>query len=165
MDPSAITAAAADLRFVGENLAAIRGMTVDAEVLRRVVAAQERLGNSQDTLRELRDELFALQSENEKLKREKAAQDSWSGTAARYELTKTSGGAVVYKHKGEPAHYTCPNCWNKKEAQPLQDNRTLSGKHRCTACQAEFPVDPHKPFPDPGPDDNGGSSWVRARRG
>jgi len=148
MDATVITAAVTGLRFAYDSLKTLAGMKVDTEVLNRILAAQEKVGAVQDALYDMRDELFRLQTENEALKREKTAADAWNTRAAKYELTQTQGGAIVYKFSGAPLHYACPSCWNQHRVEPLQDNRTLSGKYRCTSCKAEYPVDPRGEMPD-----------------
>ena len=70
--------------------------------------------------------------------------ENWEARFGAYELTKTAGGAVVYEFKGEPKHFACPSCVEKRQIQILQDNRTMTGKFRCTACAAEFPINPHQ---------------------
>jgi predicted RNA-binding Zn-ribbon protein involved in translation (DUF1610 family) len=123
---------------------------IDAAVKEKAREVIDKLGDAQDTLYQLRDELLNVQTDNADLKRQIAEADEWTGTAAHYEMVKTSGGAIVYKFKGSPEHYACPNCMGAKRITPLQDNRTSSGKYRCTSpsCNgAEFPVDPQKPLP------------------
>lgn len=123
---------------------------IDSAVKDKAREVIEKLGDAQDTLYLLRDELLNVQTDNADLKRQIAEADEWKATAAQYEMVKTEGGAIVYKFKGTPEHYACPNCVGGKRITPLQDNRTQSGKYRCTnpSCNgAEFPVQPQKPFP------------------
>jgi predicted RNA-binding Zn-ribbon protein involved in translation (DUF1610 family) len=130
----------------------------------------DKLGDAQDTLYQLRDELLTVQTDNADLKRQIAEADEWKRTAAHYELVKTAGGAIVYKFKGSPEHYACPNCMGAKRITPLQDNRTMSGKYRCTnpGCNgAEFPVNPQAqprslnyPRSGGGGGGGGGGGWM-----
>jgi hypothetical protein len=108
----------------------------------KIQTAMEQVGKAQDTLYQLRDELFITQGKNDELRRALEEIDAWKQASARYALTRTEGGAVVYQYNAEPHHYACPSCYNKKQIQPLQDNRTLRGKFRCTACCAEYPIKP-----------------------
>jgi hypothetical protein len=144
MDLATITAAYEGLKASKQILGAIFEAKVDAEAKPKVIAALEHLGNAQDALFSLREELFRLQSVNDDLRKQLAAAESWAMRAAQYELAKTSGGAVVYKFKAQPEHFACPSCFNSKQIQILQDNRTTSGKFRCTGCSAEFPIQPRE---------------------
>jgi len=69
---------------------------------------------------------------------------AWSERLGSYDLTKTAGGAVVFKFKGQPEHFACPSCANNRKLEILQDNRTMSGKFRCAACKAEYPINPRE---------------------
>ena len=141
MDMASITGAYQGLKAVKDILGAIFDAKVDAEVRTRITEALAKLGTAQDTLFELREELFTLQSKNNELRQEIADAKSWQSQADQYTLVKTAGGAVVYKFKGQPEHFACPSCFMKKEIQILQTNRTYSGKYRCTGCTSEFPVE------------------------
>ena len=98
---------------------------------------------------QLREELFRLQDENKNLKQRINEQDEWNKRIENYELTKTAGGAIVYKSKEGTEHYICPSCKEKREIHILQDNRTQSGKFRCVNCNAEFPINPRNQMATP----------------
>jgi predicted RNA-binding Zn-ribbon protein involved in translation (DUF1610 family) len=99
-----------------------------------------KLGEAQDTLFSMREELFSLQTENETLKKAASETETWESKFSQYELHKTAGGAVVYLFNAEPQHYACPSCIENKSIHILQDNRTMSGKFRCVSCEAEYPI-------------------------
>ncbi|MBU0620553.1 MAG: hypothetical protein KJ795_01775 [Gammaproteobacteria bacterium] len=149
MDIVSIGAAYEGLKNSKQILGAIFEAKVDAEAKPRVLAALEQLGDAQDALFSLREELFRLQTENDLLRRQLADANSWDTRAGQYQLTHTDGGAVVFKFNGQPEHFACPSCFNKHEIHILQDNRTMSGKFRCTGCTAEFPIKPHESAPAP----------------
>jgi hypothetical protein len=115
---------------------------VDAEAKAKIGEVLEKLGEVQDGMFNLREDLHRLQVERDDLKKKLDAADSWQQRAAAYKFTQTAGGAVVYISNDEAPHYACPSCFNKKEIHPLQDNRTARGKFRCTGCTAEFPIKP-----------------------
>ena len=117
---------------------------VDAKAAEKVIEAMGKLGDATDALYSVREELFRLQAENVELSRQLTEDKEWKDKLSRYELTKTVGGAVVYKSISEPEHYICPNCVNQKRLEILQDERSFSGTYRCTStlCRAEFPVMP-----------------------
>lgn len=144
MDVATITGAYQGLKAAKEILGAAFDAKVDAEAKPRVLEALQKLGDAQDALFSLREELFALQQANNELRQQVVESESWQRKAEQYELTKTSGEAVVLRYKGSPEHYACPSCFNSKAVHILQPNRTLSGKYRCTGCGSEFPVEPQK---------------------
>jgi hypothetical protein len=140
MDIATITAAYEGLKASKQILGAAFDAKVDAEARPKVIAALEQLGNAQDALFSLREELFRLQSANQELRLQLTQAESWESRAKQYTLVRTKGGAVVYKFTLEPEHYACPSCYNKHEIHVLQDNRTMTGKFRCTGCEAEYPI-------------------------
>ncbi len=66
------------------------------------------VGNLQDALFEIRNELFELQTERGSLKKELEQRDNWDKKISEYKLIKTSGGGMVYAYQGEPRHCICP---------------------------------------------------------
>jgi hypothetical protein len=158
MDIASVTGAYQGLKAAKEILTAVFDAKVDAEAKPRVLEALQKLGDAQDTLFTLREELFALQEANNALRKEIADSNAWDTRANQYELTKTSGEAVVYKFKGQPEHYACPSCFNTKQIHILQTNRTLSGKYRCTGCESEYPIEPQRKMPPLPPSNN--SPWT-----
>jgi predicted RNA-binding Zn-ribbon protein involved in translation (DUF1610 family) len=144
MDIATITAAYEALKASKQLLTSMFEAKVDAEAKPKILAALEQLGAAQDTLYAMRDELFKVQAKNEELRRELEAIEVWKAVASQYQMDQTAGGAVVYKFTAAPVHYACPSCFNKKELQPLQDNRTISGKFRCAGCSAEYPINPRQ---------------------
>jgi hypothetical protein len=141
IDAAAISGAYAGLKAAKDLLKGAFDAKVDAEVKTKVYEAMERLGDSLDTLYAMRGDMFDLQTEIQKLKRELADAQAWDAKAATYSLASSPGGAIAYKFNGEPAHWACTNCFAKREVQPLQTNRTMSGKYRCVSCTAEFPIE------------------------
>jgi regulator of replication initiation timing len=91
---------------------------VDAEAKAKIGEVLEKLGDVQDGMFNLREDLHRLQVERDDLKKKLDAADSWRQRAAAYKFTQTAGGAVVYISNDETPHYTCPSCFNKKEIHP-----------------------------------------------
>lgn len=145
LDIAAITGAWQGIKAAKELVGGLIDAKVDAEAKNRIYEAQAKLGSVQDTLFSMREEMFALQDENNRLKAKLAEIEAWRAKEVQYELSKTEGGAVVYRFKGAPEHYACPSCFGKKQVHILQDNRTHTGKYRCTGCQSEFPIESRKP--------------------
>src|SRR6266849_5835849 len=96
-----------------------------------------------DTLYDLREELFRLQSENQDLRQQLKAQKDWQTQKSQYQLEKTAGGAMVYAFTGTPQHYACPSCFAKEVIQILQDRRVMAGVFDCPGCKADYPVNPY----------------------
>ncbi len=144
MEIATITAAYEALKASKQLLTSMFDAKVHAEAKPKILAALEQLGAAQDTLYAMRDELFKVQTKNEELRRDLEANEAWKAAASQYQMHQTAGGAVVYQYAAMPMHYACPSCFNKKEIQPLQDNRTISGKFRCAGCAAEYPINPRQ---------------------
>jgi hypothetical protein len=140
MDVTLITAAYTGLKFAKDALQTALSYKIENETRAQISAALEKLGSAQDTLFELREELFQLQSENDRLRQELKSRDSWEAQKAGYQLQETSGGAVVYMYSGSPQHYACPSCFAKMTIQILQDRRVVAGVFDCPSCKAVYPV-------------------------
>lgn len=142
MDASLAMAAYNGLKFAKDSITTLVQGKIEAESQAKILAALEKLGAAQDALFQMRDELFNLQAENLRLQQEIDRHNTWNERLAGYELVKTAGGAVVFKFKGDPEHFACPSCANNQKLEILQDKRAMSGKFRCTGCEAEYPVNP-----------------------
>lgn len=149
MDLSSISGAYAAIKLAKEAL----GSTIDAkagEIARdQVQTALDQMGEAQDKLFWLRDELARLQDENSELRDRVKSIESWEERFRHYELTRTPGGAYVYRFNGEPEHYACPRCAEHREVQIFQDTRTMAGNFTCPGCDRKFPVNPLKQSKQP----------------
>lgn len=144
MDLATIGAAVEGLKIAKDSVTALIAGKVEIESQGKILTALEKLSEAQNTLFIMRDEMFALQDANRKLTIELEKQQLWKSKIESYELIETPGGAIVYSFKGEPKHFACPSCINNFKIEPLQDNRTNSGKFRCVACRAEFGIQVRK---------------------
>ncbi len=145
MDPASIAAAYSGLKFAKDSITAAIEGKIELDSQAKVLAALEKLGEAQDTIFAMRDEMFNLQGECMRLKKELANNQSWGERFSSYKLIPTPGGAVVYVFQGTPEHFACPSCINNQKIEILQDNRTNSGKFRCVACKNEYAINPRKP--------------------
>lgn len=146
MDISTISAAAAGLKFAKDTVSGLLDAKIDIDTRTKVTEVLTKLGDAQDTLFGLRENLFELQTENAKLKQQIADADDWRKRIAPYAVTQTTGGAVVYRNAGGdgvPEHFACPVCANKREIQILQDKRSFTGEFDCPSCKAKYPIKPH----------------------
>jgi len=149
MDIAAITGAWQGIKAAKELVGGLIDAKADAEAKNRIYEAQAKLGNVQDALFSMREEMFALQDENKTLRAQIAEFGAWDAKAKEYELTTTQGGAVVYRFKGQPEHYACPSCFQSKQIHILQTTRKISGHFMCTGCDKAFPVNAAEPLRTP----------------
>lgn len=148
MDLASVGTAYQGLKVVKDIITGVFDAKVEAEAKPKILEALQRLGEAQDTLFSLREELFKLQTTNNELRQQLVDFQAWQQKAEPYDLWKTAGGAVVYRFRGDPEHFICPSCFDSKKIHILQDNRMASGKYRCPGCTTEFPVNP-KSYPIP----------------
>jgi predicted RNA-binding Zn-ribbon protein involved in translation (DUF1610 family) len=135
-----ITAVTSALKLAKDGLQLIFNATVSAQAKDQVRAVRDSLGVVQDKLFELREELANLQQERDDLRRKLTTFEDWDAKASGYQLTQTEGGAVVYVSSAAPKHFACPNCFDHKSLQILQDTRMASGHFECPGCGKSFPV-------------------------
>ena len=144
MDITTITTAYNGLKVAKDIFTGLNVLKIETATLEQINDAVKKVGEAQDALFTMREELFRLQTENKDLSTQIDESDNWDNQLSKYTLTKTSDGAVVYKFNEEPEHYICPSCVSKKSIEILQDNRTMSGKYRCVGCDSEFPINQRK---------------------
>jgi regulator of replication initiation timing len=146
-----IASAYTAVNFIKDSLKAVLDIRIEAAAKKRINEILEKIGPIQDTLFDLREELFRLQTENTQLKEKLKENEDWERKLAEYQLTETAGGAVVYQFKGELKHYICPSCLNKKEIHILQDTRTMGGGFNCPGCNKLFRIKQTRYPDDPAP--------------
>lgn len=140
MDPISLSGAYQSVKAVKDILTSLFDAKVESESKPKILEAQAKLGEIQDSLFLLRERLAELQQERDQLRQDLVGAKDWQSKENLYVLSSTSGGAVVYKFKGQPEHYACPSCFNKREIHILQDNRVLAGTFRCTGCESNYPI-------------------------
>lgn len=138
-------------KAVREVLTAIQDGKVEAASLDRVLDALRKLGEAQDTLYGLREELNAKQEEVAVLKQQLDDRGRWEKESAPYHLVRTPGGATVWEAPNPVYHYACPACFAKRRLSFLQDERTYDGSFACpeASCKATYLI--KSPPPDPTP--------------
>ena len=119
---------------------ALLKLRIDAEVRVQIFDMLGRLGETQDRLFQVREELAALQNENRELREKLAENTHWESRKEQYQLVKTEGNAVVYESKSEPKHYACPSCYESRTIQILQDTNTYGGTFVCPKCEKAFTI-------------------------
>jgi hypothetical protein len=133
-----IAGALTGLTFIRESFTALLRGKIEAESQARVLDALERVGNVQDALFGLREDLARLQTENESLRARLGALDEWRSVATKYQLVQTAGGGFVYASSGPPPHFACPKCFN--EAKQIQVLQPAGEWASCPACRMAFEV-------------------------
>ena len=120
------------------------------------VKAKEAIADIQNSLIDVQAKLLTIQSQYEDLTEvkqqleEKIMQyEKWDAEAARYKLQEVAKGIFVYvlqgdHASGEPIHWLCPNCFQKREKSILSKPAVDYANYRCHRCQ--FDVIP-TPFP------------------
>jgi predicted RNA-binding Zn-ribbon protein involved in translation (DUF1610 family) len=148
MDVSAITSAYNGVKVAKDVFSALLQLKIDNASMLKVNAALRSLGDVQDSLFDLREQLSQLQSKNQELTQKLAERERWEKKLAGYKLEQTQGGAVVYVSVKEPMHYACPSCVSKEQLHILQDCRVMAGTFECPGCNFKYPVSPpRKPPP------------------
>jgi len=147
MDVSAIASAYSGVKVAKDVFSAILQLKIDNESMLRVNEALRSLGDVQDNLFALREQLSELQSKNQELIQRLAERERWEQKLSGYKIEQTPGGAVVYVSIHEPSHYACPSCTSKQELHILQDSRDMAGMFQCPGCNFRFPVLPRRRLP------------------
>ena len=140
MDIPSITAALQGLVAAKHLFSGYVDREHDADNLAKINKALESVSDAQEVVYSLRDELFKLQDENQRLKLNAQKNQDWVEKIAEYSLTETLGGAIVYESSSPPHHYICPSCFESQNLQILQDKRVVSGIFECSACKSIFGV-------------------------
>jgi hypothetical protein len=142
MDTALVTAAITGIRFIKDSLEVALGYKIENESSVKINEALKQVGAIQETLFDLREELFRLQSENQELQRQLKAKEEWETQKSQYSLEETAGSGIVYAFLGTPKHYACPSCFTKATIQILQDRNTMGGHFDCPSCKAQYRIKP-----------------------
>lgn len=109
------------------------------------MGALDQLIDAQDRIGEVQSESIELREENSRLRQQIADFDDWQTRLDQYRLITTDAGGHVYygrAREGDPEHYVCPACVEKRLIQVLQDDRNVAGTYTCPSCKATYPVKP-----------------------
>jgi transcription elongation factor Elf1 len=141
---ASVTAAVTGIRFIKDALEVVREYKVDIRSQQRINDALKEAVAVYDTLFDLREELFRLQSVNKELNQQLKEQKELQNKKDQYKIEKTTGGAMVYVSISDPKHYACPVCFNKGDIQILQDRNSESwqGFFDCYNCGKSCEIEP-----------------------
>lgn len=147
-----ISAALASAKASFEMTKALLQISTDVKVQQAVIELQQ-------SILGLQSEVMAVHGKMEELSRvkdevEKKLEDKvrWDEEEKRYTLTELAPGILVYALKegqkgSEPAHYLCPNCFQKKEKSILQKPSPNHRNYKCHRCAFEMIPVPRPPQP------------------
>lgn len=151
MPPVELGMAISGFKAAREMLTAVVDGKNEIATMDRVLDAIRKLGEAQDTLYELREELLRKQEEVVTLKGQLDERGKWDQESAKYQLLKTEGGATVWESSVPLHHFACPACYAKQRISILQDQRTFDGSYACpdSGCKASYLVKPQKRIESP----------------
>ena len=134
-----ITAASAFLQ-AHEIIKTLLKLKMDSDVLAKVSELQAVLAEAQTSQLSLLEQNSSLVKGRDALEKEIAALKDWEIESKRYNLHAIERGIVVYalkqqEAKGEPAHWLCPDCFNKGKKGILNrigKTNTMDYHYKCS---------------------------------
>lgn len=132
------------LKAAREGLRSLRQSNLSSEHKSAVEAALDQLFDAQDRIATIQETAVALREENARLKQQIADADDWKKRVQDYKLVDTHGARVYLG--GNPQHYACPACMERRELHVLQDRKLASGHWSCPGCKETYPIDPPSGF-------------------
>lgn len=135
-----LAAAISSLKALKDGISLAFDAKVDAEVRSARVAVMDQLGKTQETLYDLRDELFKIQTENEELKRAASSSAKWDEASAQYEFVESPGGAYVFRSLSDHNLFACPTCMHNKRLSALQPQGMYPSTRWCLVCEKPYRV-------------------------
>ena len=134
---SEITAAIQSTKTAFELLKATQGLSNYSELLTAVTEVQMKLAAALASGLESQEKQAALAERVRELEKQLAEIEDWKSQIQRYHLFQFPTGALAYALKadmanGEPMHYLCTACVDKKKKTTLQP----SSRHlHCPECK------------------------------
>ena len=143
-----IVAAIQSTKTAIELVKAANGLSNYSELLTAVTAVQIQLTDAVASEFASQEKQAALSDRVRELEKQIAEIEDWKSQIQRYTLFQFPTGALSYALKvghenGEPMHYLCTACVDKKIKTTLQPN----GRHlNCPACKTTISIEPPKPI-------------------
>lgn len=158
-----IVAAVQSTKTLAELIKAANGLSNYVELLTAVSTVQEKLSQALVSNLESAEKQAALAERVRELEKQIAEVENWERQMQRYVLFEFSTGALAYAIKpgmeqGEPLHYLCASCVDKKQKstlQPVRDGHNL----RCNPCGTEIKII-NSPTPKVNRSPGGPQSWM-----
>jgi len=134
-----IVAAVQSTKTLAELLKAANGLSNYVELLTAVNTVQEKLSQALVSNLESAEKQAALSERVRELEKQIADVENWERQMERYALFEFPTGALAYAIKpgmeqGQPLHYLCTSCVDKKQKSTLQPHGRLL---RCTVCKID----------------------------
>ena len=155
---SEIVAAIQSTKTAIELVKAANGLSNYSELLTAVTAVQIKLTDAIASELESQEKQAALAERVRELEKQIAEIEDWKNQIQRYALFQFHTGALAYALKlghenGEPMHYLCTACVDKKKKTTLQpDDRRL----HCPECKTDI----YTQKPSPLNVNRNGGSWM-----
>jgi hypothetical protein len=152
-----IVAAVQSTKALAELVKAANGLSNQLELLTAVNTVQEKLSQALISNLEGAEKQAALSERVRELEKRIAEVENWEQQMQRYVLfefpTKTLAYAIrPGMEQGEPAHYLCTTCVEKKQKTILQPH----GRYlKCQVCKTDIEIQKFAPPPV----NRGGGPW------
>jgi hypothetical protein len=134
-----------------KTVASILTTARDVETKTAISGILDSLLDAQAKLATIQSQYDALAEVKRQLEKKIMEYEKWDTDAARYELKEIVGGIFVYVLKpdhaaGEPIHWLCPNCFQKREKSILIKPGIDWLNYKCHRCEFEvIPTSPNYP--------------------
>jgi hypothetical protein len=144
-----ITAAWTAIKAASEGIKALLNTVTNAETKKAISGIQDSLLEVQAKLLAAQAEYQTLTEVKHDLERKLVEHEKWDAEKARYRLQEVAGGTFVYVLKpenadGEPIHWLCPNCFQRREKSILTKPTVDNLNYKCHRCS--FDVQPKSSF-------------------
>lgn len=142
---------------------ATNGLSNYSELLGAVTAVQMKLTDAVSAALASQEKQAALAERVRELEKQVAEVEDWRNQMSRYSLFQFPTGALAYALKtgledGQPMHYLCTSCVDKKQISTLQPHGRLL---LCTVCKIDIAMQSAPPLNRIGRG-GGGGSWMSA---
>jgi len=142
---------------------ATNGLTNHSELLGAVTAVQIQLTDAVTAALASQEKQAALADRVRELEKQVAEVEDWRHQMSRYSLFQFPTGALAHALKaglegGQPMHYLCTSCVDKKQMSTLQPHGRLL---LCTVCKINISMQSAPPLNRGGGGSRGGS-WMSA---
>lgn len=153
-----IVAAVQSAKTLSELVKSAHSLSNHTQMLAAVHAVQEKLGDAITAHLSSQEKQSALSERVRELEEQVNEVENWRGQMQRYALFEFPTKALAYALKpgmeqGEPLHYLCTSCVDKKQKSTLQPNGRLL---HCPACKTTIAMQKASPMPAR----NLGGSWM-----
>lgn len=145
----------------------LQAASTKAEINDVKIALQERIWEAREALAAAQETQAASLTRIRELEQELVSFENWESEKERHELKAVDRGCFAYMAKpgmenGEPPHWLCTNCFNRRQLSILQykgqdrtptGGRDLTSTYACDTCKSSIRVgysrNPSKPWPEP----------------